>query len=84
MVQLKFTIIKCFQSEKLERAIYFADWVYVDSDTKKILQLFLMRSQKPFGFSAKGFLTMNLDTFSGVSTLSYISYVLASSYYYFL
>ncbi|XP_021182326.3 putative odorant receptor 92a [Helicoverpa armigera] len=58
-------------SNKLERAIYFADWVYADSDTKKMLLIFLMRSQKPFGLSAKGYLTMNLDTFSGVCSLSY-------------
>ncbi|XP_075974464.1 odorant receptor 4-like [Anticarsia gemmatalis] len=58
-------------SEKLERAIYFADWVYADSDTKNMLLILLMRSQKPFSYSANGYLTMNLDTFSGICSLSY-------------
>lgn len=69
-----------FQSNKLEKAIYFANWVYADSDTKKMLLIFLMRVQKPFEFSAKGYLNMNLDTFSRVrkktkiSSLSHLLY----------
>ncbi|KAJ8721370.1 hypothetical protein PYW07_002145 [Mythimna separata] len=58
-------------SNKLEKAIYFADWVYADSDTKKMLLIFLMRVQKPFEFSAKGYLNMNLEAFSGICSLSY-------------
>ncbi|KAJ8730652.1 hypothetical protein PYW08_002065 [Mythimna loreyi] len=58
-------------SNKLEKAIYFADWVYADSDTKKMLLIFLMRVQKPFEFSAKGYKNMNLEAFSGICSLSY-------------
>ncbi|CAH1646527.1 unnamed protein product [Spodoptera littoralis] len=58
-------------SNKLEKAIYFADWVYANNATKKMLLIFLIRSQKPFEFSANGYLTMNLDTFSGICSLSY-------------
>ncbi|CAH0581465.1 unnamed protein product [Chrysodeixis includens] len=58
-------------SEKLETAIYFADWVYADESTKKMLLIFLVRAQKPFAFTAKGYLNMNLDTFSGICSLSY-------------
>nr|ALM26206.1 odorant receptor 17 [Athetis dissimilis] len=58
-------------SKKLEKAIYFVDWVYADSDTKKMLLIFLMRSQKPIELRAKGYVTMNLDTFGRICTLSY-------------
>nr|ARO70261.1 Odorant Receptor 49 [Dendrolimus punctatus] len=58
-------------SKKLENAIYFTDWTYADIDTKRMLLIFLIRSQKPFRFSAKGYLTMNLCTFSNICSFSY-------------
>ncbi|KOB71893.1 putative odorant receptor OR17 [Operophtera brumata] len=51
-------------SSKLEQAIYFADWPYADEGMKRILLIFLIRAQKPLTISARGYVTMNLDTFS--------------------
>nr|CUQ99400.1 Olfactory receptor 17 [Manduca sexta] len=58
-------------SEKFERAIYSADWPHSELKTKKMLLILLTRAQKPFVYSANGYLVMNLDTFCGICSLSY-------------
>ncbi|KAL4705594.1 hypothetical protein ACJJTC_004471 [Scirpophaga incertulas] len=58
-------------SSELSNAIYFADWPYADKDTKLMLLIFMTRTRKPFQYTARGFVVMNLDTFSAVCSLSY-------------
>ncbi|XP_013185222.1 putative odorant receptor 59c [Amyelois transitella] len=58
-------------SENLARSIYFADWPYADRNTKINLIILMVRTQKPFQYTAKGFLSMNLDTFSAICSHSF-------------
>ncbi|CAG4973872.1 unnamed protein product [Parnassius apollo] len=58
-------------SEKLTESIYSADWSYASPEAKKIMLIFMMRAQKPFQLTAKGFRTMNLNTFSTICSTSY-------------
>ncbi|XP_053612663.1 putative odorant receptor 85d [Plodia interpunctella] len=58
-------------SENLAHSIYSADWTYADSNTKSSLLILMIRAQKPFQYTAKGYLSMNLNTFSAICSLSF-------------
>ncbi|KAL0881060.1 hypothetical protein ABMA27_002191 [Loxostege sticticalis] len=58
-------------SEQLTDAIYSADWPFADNETKVMLLILMRRTQKPFEYTANGYLAMNLNSFSGVCSMSY-------------
>nr|WPO56475.1 odorant receptor [Leucinodes orbonalis] len=69
-------------SETLTGSIYKADWTYADNDTKIILLILMSRTQKPFQYTANGFLVMNLESFSSVCSMSYQFFNLLYTMYY--
>ncbi|XP_014363285.2 odorant receptor 67a-like [Papilio machaon] len=58
-------------SENLTESIYSADWPNASQEVKKIMLMFMMRTQKPFKLTANGYLVMNLNTFSAICSTSY-------------
>ncbi|XP_013175463.1 PREDICTED: putative odorant receptor 92a [Papilio xuthus] len=58
-------------SEDLTESIYSADWPNASQEVKKIMLMFMMRTQKPFKLTANGYLVMNLNTFSAICSTSY-------------
>lgn len=58
------------QSADLTESIYSANWPIASPQVKQIMLMFMMRTQKPFKLTAKGYVIMNLNTFSAVSTLN--------------
>ncbi|XP_037949560.1 odorant receptor coreceptor-like [Teleopsis dalmanni] len=62
------------QSKTLSTTGYSCIWYKYDQRFKKSLQIFLINAQKPFIFSAGGFMTLSLPSFAGILTKSY-SYI---------
>ncbi|KAG7306059.1 hypothetical protein JYU34_008636 [Plutella xylostella] len=60
-----------FTSMQLADAIYSSNWTHADQSTKRTLLILLMRTQKPFELTAKGFVTMDLNTFTDIMSTSY-------------
>ncbi|XP_072938968.1 odorant receptor 4-like [Epargyreus clarus] len=58
-------------SEDLTESIYSSDWPYASPETKKILLMFMMRTQKPFELTGNGYIVMNMNTFSSICSTSY-------------
>ncbi|XP_063823045.1 putative odorant receptor 92a [Ostrinia nubilalis] len=58
-------------SDCLTDAIYSADWPYANTETKMALLIIMTRTQRPFKYTAKGYIAMNLNSFSGVCSMSY-------------
>ncbi|CAG9119404.1 unnamed protein product [Plutella xylostella] len=58
-------------SMQLADAIYSSNWTHADQSTKRTLLILLMRTQKPFELTAKGFVTMDLNTFTDIMSTSY-------------
>ncbi|XP_045529365.1 odorant receptor 4-like [Pieris brassicae] len=70
--------IQCFMgqiisdhSKNLTNSIYSSNWPYASPETKTIMLMFMMRTQKPFVLSAKGYIAMNMHTFSCICSTSY-------------
>ncbi|XP_061729886.1 odorant receptor 9a-like isoform X4 [Cydia pomonella] len=55
-----------FTSEQLTQALYDSKWTYGDRQTRQLVLMLIMRMQKPFQLTAKGYIAMNLDTFTTV------------------
>ncbi|CAF4835527.1 unnamed protein product [Pieris macdunnoughi] len=75
-------IVECFSqcfmgqiisdhSQNLTNSIYSSNWPYASPETKTIMLLFMMRTQKPFELTAKGYIVMNMDTFRRICRTSY-------------
>ncbi|CAH2076776.1 unnamed protein product, partial [Iphiclides podalirius] len=58
-------------SQDLTKSIYSADWPNASPQVKKLMLMFMMRTQKPFQLTANGYLVMNLNTFSAICSTSY-------------
>ncbi|XP_049868497.1 putative odorant receptor 85d [Pectinophora gossypiella] len=72
------TCIQCMMGQvllnhslKFSERIYNCDWVYADVPTRKMIAMFLMRSQAPFKLSGNGYFIMNLNTYSSICSTSY-------------
>ncbi|XP_063360884.1 putative odorant receptor 85d isoform X5 [Cydia amplana] len=59
------------QSEQLAQALYDSKWTYGDRRTRQLVLMLIMRMQKPFQLTAKGYIAMNLDTFTTICSTSY-------------
>ena len=55
-----------FQSLSLSKMIYSSNWIYASSETKKLLLILLMRTQRPFQITANGYVVMDLNTYGKV------------------
>ncbi|OWR42067.1 putative odorant receptor OR17 [Danaus plexippus plexippus] len=55
----------------LSDTIYSWDWTSASPEAKKIILLFIMRTQKPFKLTGNGYIIMNMDTFSRIMSSSY-------------
>ncbi|XP_038214615.1 putative odorant receptor 92a [Zerene cesonia] len=58
-------------SENLTNSIYSSNWIYASPETKKIILMLILRTQKPFEFTGNGYVTMNMNTFSRICSNSY-------------
>ncbi|XP_061729885.1 putative odorant receptor 85d isoform X3 [Cydia pomonella] len=58
-------------SEQLTQALYDSKWTYGDRQTRQLVLMLIMRMQKPFQLTAKGYIAMNLDTFTTICSTSY-------------
>ncbi|XP_022124999.2 odorant receptor 13a-like [Pieris rapae] len=58
-------------SKNLTNSIYSSNWPYASPETKTIMLMFIMRTQKPFELTAKGYTVMNMHTFSRICSTSF-------------
>nr|AST36283.1 putative odorant receptor OR61 [Hedya nubiferana] len=58
-------------SGQLVQALYDSKWTYGDRPTRQLILMQIMRMQKPFQLTAKGYIEMNLDTFTAICSTSY-------------
>lgn len=58
---------KYLQSKNLTEAIYFSDWSNASPEAKKLMLMFMVRTQKPFQLTGNGYIVMNMNSYSSVS-----------------
>nr|AXF48802.1 odorant receptors OR61 [Lobesia botrana] len=58
-------------SEQLSQALYESKWTYGDKQTRQLVLMLIMRTQSPFQLTAKGYVEMNLNTFTTICSTSY-------------
>nr|QZH55117.1 odorant receptor 21 [Achelura yunnanensis] len=68
-------------SVKLANAIYSSNWIYADHSTKTTLLYLMMKTQIPFTLTAKGYVSMDLNTMAQISRTAYQYYNLLRCIY---
>ncbi|XP_052739367.1 odorant receptor 13a-like [Bicyclus anynana] len=61
-------------SKYITKAIYFSDWPYASPEAKKLMLMFIMWTQKPFELTGKGYIVMNMNSYSSICSTSYQCY----------